>query len=352
MLQSRSTMYGYASTRAKGMRSYLLSKQQMQSIISSKDINSLLSILNQTTYSKSLSKFGGVEVKASLIDYALSDDMAQHMIAVMRLTPNQDKSTMRSIVGRWDLHNIKIALEAKASKRSFDDISSFIIDYGQYNKLKIKEVMNEDSIEHMLQRFIINSNYSDILSQALERYSSTKSVSETINTINALYYKNISKSMSQLSSKGERAARVIRLEIDMRNITTLIKGRALSLDFSNITHILISNGNINQVELKKIYTTSDSIESLISKITLFDLKPALESYKKNKRLLVFEISMRSKIFALAINAITQSVLSLTTVIAYVYLKEIELSVLRAVITGKEYGLDKDELSGLMIWKAE
>ncbi len=332
------------------MMSHLISKQRLQSMVTAKDMSSLLSILNQTNYSKMLSNYGGSNLKDSLIDFALSEDMAKSMASVMRLTPNSDKTILKGIIGRWDLHNIKIVLEAKATNSSYEKISSFIIDYGEHNKLAVKEIMKEDSIEHILQRFMINSNYSSILQEALNTYMKTKKVSDTINKINLLYYKSLSKSMRQLSTNGEIASRIIRLEIDMRNILTLIRGRALSLDYAQIQEAIIENGNLPQEELKKVFTSSDSMESMVSKITIFDLKTALTQYKKNKRIVGFEISMRSSIFKLALKTLTHSVLSLTTVIAYVYLKEIELSVLRAVIKSKEYNLNSDELSELIIWK--
>ncbi len=332
------------------MMSYLISKQKLQSMITAKDMSSLLSILNQTNYSKMISNYGGNNLNNSLIDFALSEDLAKSMASVMRLTPNSDKTILKGIIGRWDLHNIKIAIEAKASNSSYEKISSYVIDYGEHNKLAVKEIMKEDSIEHILQRFMINSKYSSILQEALNTYSKTKKVSDVINKINLLYYKSLSKSMRQLSTNGEVATRIIRLEIDMRNILTLIRGRAVLLDFSQIQEAIIENGNLTDDELKKIFTSSDSMESMISKITLFDLKSALSQYKKTKRIIGFEISMRSSISKLALKILTNSVLSLTTVIAYVYLKEIELSVLRALIKSKEYNLNSDELSELIIWK--
>lgn len=330
--------------------SQLISKQKLQSMVTAKDMQTLLSILNQTNYSKLLSNYGNNDSKDSLIDFALSDDMARSMASVMRLTPNSDKKIMKGIIGRWDLHNIKIVLEAKASNTPYENISSYIVDYGEHNKLAVKEIMKEDSIEHIIQRFMINSKYSNILQEALNTYMKTKNVSDTINKINLLYYKSLSKSMRQLSTNGETASRIIRLEIDMRNILTLIRGRAVNLDYSQIQEAIIENGTLTEDELKKIFTSSDSMESMISKITIFDLKTPLMQYKKNKRIIGFEITMRSFIFKLALKTLTQSVLSLTTVIAYVYLKEIELSVLRAVIKSKKYNLTSEEISELIIWK--
>ncbi|MEM0201311.1 MAG: V-type ATPase subunit, partial [Candidatus Micrarchaeaceae archaeon] len=237
-----------------------------------------------------------------------------------------------------------------SSNSSFDKISSYIIDYGEHNKLSVKEIMKEDSIEHILQRFMINSHYSNILQEALNTYTKTKNISDTINKINLLYYKSLSKSMRQLSTNGEVAARIIRLEIDMKNILSLIRGKALNLEYSQIQEAIIENGTLKEEDLKKLFVSSNSMESMISKINIFDLKTALNQYTKHKRLIGFEISMRSSIFKLALKILTYSVLSLTTVISYVYLKEIELSVLRAIIKSKEYNLDSNELSELIIWK--
>ena len=60
--------------------------------------------------------------------------------------------------------------------------------------------------------------------------------------------------------------------------------------------------------------------------------------------------MRNGIFDSSIRLLRHAVLSFGTIIAYMYMKEIEVYTLRISINSAHYGLSKEDLSRLMIWK--
>ncbi len=323
----------------------------MQGIINAKDSASILSALMQTGYARSLSDFGGLNIKQSLIDFALSRNLAQSMDEVVRLTPHQDKHVLMNIIRRWALHNIELALEAKVSGRKYEDIERYLIDYGQYNHLLIKEVMKEDSVERMLQRLLSNSSQTAILERALSAYSERKNVTDAIAAIEINYHQLLERTMKTLYNRNEATGRIIKMEIGMKNLTTLIRAKSRGIDFDAVSGSLIKGGPKSVSDLKKSYTSADGMESFIQGITEFNLKDALLLYKQNKRLISFEIAMRNSIRNAAMKVLSHSVLSLSSIVAYVYLKDVEVTTLRILIKGKAYGLQKDELAGLIVWKA-
>ncbi len=346
-----STKYAYSNTRVKSMEFFLIKESQMATILSSKDNSTILSTLMQTDYSKSLSDFGGISIKQSLIDFALSKNLAEHIIILLKITPPEDKSIILSIIGRWDLHNLRLAIEAKGRNLPYEQISRYVIDYGEFNHLILKEALKEDNLEKMFQHLSKKSpHYSKLINVAEKSYLANKNIYSAISAMDISYYKLLEKTIALLFDRKERATRILRKEIDSRNILTLILAKSKNKTFNSFQENIISRGYMDLEALRKVYDSSDSIEALSSKITVFDLKGAAALYKKNKRLLSFEVAMKNAIFNMSKKAITQSVLCLTSIISYVYLKEIEVSTLRILIKGKEYGLTKDELSELMIWK--
>ena len=89
---------------------------------------------------------------------------------------------------------------------------------------------------------------------------------------------------------------------------------------------------------------------MVAQIRSFDLRNALEVYRRNGQLLSFEIGMRNGILDSSIRLLRHAVLSFGTIIAYMYMKEIEVYTLRISINSAHYGLSKEDLSRLMIWK--
>ena len=133
--------YGYSSARVKAMQSRLLSKKSIDDITNAKDIDSVVSILFNSEFKHDLEEFGGLEIRSEMIDFALSKNMAKNITKLILIAPATERKIVRSIVGKWALYNIKLAMEAKDKKKYFDSIARYIVDIGRYDSSAIKEAM-------------------------------------------------------------------------------------------------------------------------------------------------------------------------------------------------------------------
>lgn len=350
---SSGKQYAYSTARANAMKSKLLSKKTMQDISNTKEIGQIISMLFEQDYRQEIEEFGGLKIKSDLVDFALSKNLARNILKLIKLTQGKDRQIMQGIAGKWDLYNIRLAIEAKDKRQSFDSIARYVIDSGRYGSEIIKEAMREESMEGMISKLMINSPYRRILAKALETYKSTKNSFETLTALDKEYYSYLANLAVQLGNAGERSgATVVRMEIDMRNILTMIRGKRLELKFSSIAPLMIENGNIKPSALEQIYTSSGSMEEMLSQTKLFDMKEAIEFFKKDsrKQLLTFEIGLRNAIFMKGISSLGHKMLSFGTMLAYIYMKESEVSTIRTLINGKSYGLEKEEIDRLISWR--
>lgn len=345
--------YGYSSARANAMKSKLLDKKTMQEVISAKDIGSIIGVLFERDYRTEIEEFGGLKIKNDLMDFALSKNFAKRITKLVKLSQGKDRTIMQGVVGKWDLYNIRLAIEAKERKKSFDEIARYIIDVGRYNATTIKEAMREDSIEGIISKFMINSPYKRVLSETLETYKKTKSTYEALSAMDREYYAYLARLATTLGSTDRSAATILKMDIDMHNILTLIRAKRLNLKFQAIGSLVISNGNIGIETLEQAYNNSKDISELASQIKLFDLRDAIEFFKKDphKQLITFEIGLKNAILNKGIKSLGPRILSFGTMLAYMYMKDTEVSTLRVLINGKAYGLERDDIARLIGWKA-
>ncbi len=346
-------MYGYSTARVKALEARLLTKATMQSVLGSKDAEGVMALLLQTDYKKDLEAFGGMAMKTEQVDFALSKNLASSVGKLVTITPVNQRNIIRAIVGRWDLHNVKLAMDAKEKGEGFDLISRYVIDYGIYNSQALKEAMREPNVESLLARLLINSPYKGIITEALETYKKTKSGLEAEIVMDKIYYNNLGAVMMKLVDIDPESARVIRMDIDMRNVLLLIRAKRYMMEFAKISQNIINNGTLKPQKLQELYNSSKDIESLVKEVKVFDLGRELDAYRRgNAHLLAFEIGMKNQIFGTSMNLLRHSVLSFGTVLAYSYLKEIEIFTLRIIMNGRRYNLTKEELAGMIIWRAE
>ncbi|MDE1767882.1 MAG: V-type ATPase subunit [Candidatus Micrarchaeota archaeon] len=336
------------------MESRLVSNKTMHEIMNAKDAGTIISILFQGDYKKDLEEFGGLSIKGELIDFALSKNLAKNVSKLVQISPTTERVLIRAIAGKWNLYNVKIAIEAKERKSSYDSIARYIIDYGRYDAAAIKEAMREDTIEGMLNKFMINSPYKDILKDGLEAYKKSKSSPDAVAAIDKSYYKLLGDVIIGLRVVDNSAARIVKMDVDMKNLIYLIKAKRAGIKFSDISGNLISSGNISISELEQMYGSSKDIESMVAQAKLYDLKGAVDIYKESKgrQLLPFEIGIRNSIFKNSVSILNHSILSFGAILAYAYMKEIEIFTLRVIINSKIYGLSKEEANRLIVWKTE
>lgn len=346
--------YGYSSARANAMKSKLIDKKTMAEITNAKDIGTIIQMLFERDYKPEIEEFGGLKIKNDLVDFALSKNLARNMLKLVRVSQGRERQIMQGIAGKWDLYNIRLALEAKSRKQNFESIARYMVDAGKYNSAVIKEAMREDAVEGLLAKLMINSPYRKILSETLESYKKTRSGSEAISVLDKEYYIYLARLAVQLGNLDDRAgAKIIRLEIDMRNILTMIRGKRADLKFPTLLALIIPDGNLAKEALEQAYNNSKDIVEMVSQIPLFDLKDAIEYFKKDehKQLLTFEVGIRNSMLAKGVRSMSYRILSFGTMLAYLYMKETEVATLRILINSKAYGIEKEDIERLIGWKA-
>ncbi len=331
------------------MESKLMDVATMRSIAEAKNTGSVLAILLQTDYGQALTKFGGMEISPAMLDFALSENLAGRLNALARITPKRDLPIIREMISRWDMNDVKRVLEALDRRQPYDSVSRYIIGAGEFPPAVLQQAMSEGGVEGALARLAHNAHYRQALSGALAAYRRTGNVLDALEAIDMAHYAERATVVDKLEKRRDSAAGLIRMDIDMRNIITLLRAKRGGLRFQQVERKLVANGNTQIAQLAKAYAGCDDVASFAAKLEGFDLSGAIGAYRSDGNMITFEISMRNQIFRTSRRLLRQSLLSVGALVDYVYLKQIEMFTLRALVKSKEYGLTQDEVSRLVVW---
>jgi len=343
--------YGYSNTRVKAMESKLVPKDAIERMLSVKETETIGAMMLQTNYKDYIEAFGGTKSMDKLIDFALSKSLGRETNKLIGMAPNGQKRIISAIVAIWDIDNIKFMLGALGTGKRFEDISPYLIDSRYVNAEKIKDAMSTNSVEHAIDRLIKNTPYRDVLKAALGAYRKSKDVTDADSAIDKAYYTRLDSTLKELAKINKESALLIRKRIDMKNILTMMNAKKHGLEFSAITDYLIPSGGVELSRFSRLFQGSKNIEELALKIRAFDLGRALAEYEsgKSKSLLTFEVAMMNEIFRDSFKTIRHSVLSFGTLVAFIYLKEMEVFTLRVIVKGKSYALGDEEIRKMITW---
>ncbi len=344
--------YGYSNTRVKAMESKLIKKEALQRMIASKETSSIIGMLLQTDYKENIEEFGGAKTMDILIDFALSKNLGHETSKLISITPSKNRALIVSIAGMWDVNNIKVIVGAIQTHKSFEDVSRYVIDSNFVSPDTVKECIATNSVESALNKLLAGSMpYSSIVRAGIASYKKSGSLIEFNAVIDKAYYTMLGSTISKLMKADYSAARLIRSRIDMKNALMLLRAKKYNQNFSVVSDYLAPNGGMKSAELEKLYQGSKDLNTLAGSIRGFELKDAIAEYNasKNKPLLIFEIWMMKDIFQEALRVLRHSVLSFGAIVAFFYLKEIEVFTIRILVKGKSYALSDEEIKGMIEW---
>jgi vacuolar-type H+-ATPase subunit C/Vma6 len=343
--------YSYSNARVRAMSSVLVKRGMLLQMLSAKEPSTIASMLLQTRYKPYIEEFGGAAGAEKIVDFALNKSLGRETSKLVFTAPLDQKGLIRAIVGIWDVGNIKLLISAKSEGRSFDDISRYVIDSAYIGYQEMRGAMAEQGVEAALSHISSsNPQYRDIIGAAANSYKKGETALEVNNKIDMAYYSGLAKALFQIAQADDRAASLIRKDIDMRNIMFLIKAKKSGAAVKVIAEHMLPNGSADPERLQEIFSSAKDVESLAAAITEFDMNGAIEAYRKstNKPLILFEMAMRKSIMADSMRLLGHTVMSFGAIVAFFYLKEIEVFNIRILINGKAYSLSEDEIKGMMV----
>ena len=345
-------LYGYANARVKAMESKLVSRGALDEILKTSSIPSVLARLLQTDYKDYIEEFGDVSQRAELVDLALNKSLVVNIEKLVRISPKKSAGIIERMVGVWDIYNIKLILYTKLMNKDFDYLSRYLIETKDFDEPFVKEALAEQDFYATASRLMRIRSYRDEIRAAVDAYKKTQNITEVNAAIDKVFFSELGDVITALKKMSPNAAKLVKMDIEMRNILTLLRAKRANVKPSEIASLMITNGMTQPAQLVKMYEGSSDLKELAGSVKSFDLKQAMGKYQaeKSKQMLLFEISMRNSMFKKAISLLHNTVLSFGVIVGYFYLKEIEVFTLRIYIMGKMHGLTNEEITGMTEWQ--
>ncbi|MGI0100901.1 MAG: V-type ATPase subunit [Candidatus Micrarchaeaceae archaeon] len=346
------SVYGYSSTRVKAMESKLLGSDILGRLAGLEDVPSMVGLLLQTDYKQYIEEFGGMDMKAELADFALSKSLECDVQKLIYVVPKEQKEMTMHIVGRSDAQNIKLVFYAKAEQKDYDYISRYVVESYNIDAGTVKRAIEELTVEDAAALLAVRTPYGIVVNSALNAYRNTHNLTEVNAAIDKGFFRLLEGAIRKLSGISRESASIIRMDMEMRNILTILRAKRYGMSIDKVNDLLIERGITSIEDMLDMFESSSSIGELAMKVSSFDLKDAVSAYESNKwhRMLQFEIAMRNAIFKKAVALLRHSSLSYGVIIGYFYLKEIEVFTLRILINGRSLGLSNEEINRMIAWK--
>lgn len=340
--------YAYVYARIRARMSDILDDRRLRELVDARK-EDCLPLLMDTTYKEKLTKAGLVEVEARSIEKALKEELIDQYLMVIKSTEGITRAVFEEILRRLEVKNLKAVIRAKATNgRTKTTESALLFPVEDFFKRRISRLTEADSLEAVINQ--LENPYRKVLEVALPEYKKSKRILVLENALDEEICGAVWSRIERLKGEDKETVRkIIGTEFDLVNLMTLLRCKAEG----------IAEGEMRKYFLPYVYAfdfDADAVKDSMSAenaSTAIPLMPssaykevltgALSSYEAEGSLIPFEDALWRYFFMTIRNTLRGYPINISTLIGFLYLKEIEIRNLCTIAVCKENEIPADEI---------
>lgn len=328
--------WAYIVARTKVMKSRLLKPEDFRKLLNM-DFNEIIRYLEETEYKKEIDEMGYKYTGPRLLDYALSANLARTYRKLIEVSFGPSKFLIAQYLKRWDVWNVINILRGKIAKVPPEIVEETLVPAGErdiefYRTLIVKDV------EEIVKAFE-GTPYHDALSKI-----GSENMSYVEDELYKIYYRELLK-LNPTDFAMKLFLDFIRMEIDIRNIKTILRLKVEDATLEEIMERVVPGGyELREDEARKV-----------AAMPLDELVKAMEGYWfwrdiefREDDLASTEINFDKIWIQTIAKRASNYPLSILPVLQYIVLKKVEVDNLRILGWGKWHGLPNEEIEKQMV----
>ncbi|WP_346940106.1 V-type ATP synthase subunit C [uncultured Clostridium sp.] len=310
--------FTHAVARLRVMEKRLLDKNRIERLLDSDGPQEVLKVLQETTYGDLINNID------SVYDYEkiLKEELVNLYNTLYKISPVKEIIDIMSL--RYDYHNIKVLLKAKALGK---DLSNILIPIGTIPLETLKNCILSDELKSLDKH----------IQKVITKVENEFEVNSDPQVIDTLLDKYMFEDMFEKARNinVEYITRYVNESIDITNIKTMLRVKKQNKDGRFLEGVLIPGGTIKHNFF--IEGINESLEIFTSKISRTPyskvLHAILEEYMATGSISSLDVLYDNYIMDHAKDAKRVN-FGPEPIIAYIIAKETEIKIIRIIMVGK------------------
>ncbi len=332
--------YAYISARVRVMRRSLIPADEYRKLLNM-EFNEIIRYLEETQYKKEIDelthKYSGVR----LLEYALNMNLCATYNKLVRISSGIPRALVTEYLRKWDVQNIKSIIRGKLFGFPDEEIKESFVGAGEYKYEDLVALLSRDTVEDVINA-LQGTPYHEILKEV-----GTKPLSEIEDELDKLYYTRLLDIRPE-SEDVRYLLEFIRMEVDLKNIKTILRLKVEDGTYDEIMKSIIPGGyQISVDEARKLANMSwDEVMRGLESYWFWDA--ISEKVKEGAPLSILEVYLDKYWCNTVISKSNHYPLSILPVLAYIILKKVETDNLRIIARGKLEGVPKEAIEEQLV----
>lgn len=346
--------YGYVNARVRGMRSRLLDHAALENLIFQPDIPSLIADLEKSPYKEDIIdakvQFSGV----LCIEHALRKNFTRTFRTILEFVKESEaEQYIRIFLHRWDVQNIKTILRGKNIHVTNDEIRDCLVPAGELDEITLTELIKQPDTKAVIDLLATwEIPYAKPLTQSFPEFLEHNDLAVLECALDKFYYTDALETVRNQSYNNKLIADLIRTEIDVVNIKTVLRMVRDRVEKDVAAPFLIRDGKVlddkNLDELLEV-SSLDKVITLLDETPYHFLAGVPEGALAEQKISVYEKKLEKYLIKKGVSAFLLDPLSVASVIGYFWAKYNEVTNIRIISRCKTTDLSEETLKEELVY---
>jgi vacuolar-type H+-ATPase subunit C/Vma6 len=220
----------YLDARLRAMRAQLLSRREVEGILTLPDLSSIAAALRESPYGQHIESTGGEAPEASRIEEALRRNVSQTLGRLLAVSSGDCAEAVRLVLGRWEAQAVKTVLRGIASGASTAEILSSLVPTGLHDEAALEEMCRQADPRALAELMVTwREPWGRPLLRALPSFREPRDLAILESALDRSWFEQASQRLREIRSSspgvdGEDALSLfVSLSADTTNLMTVLK---------------------------------------------------------------------------------------------------------------------------------
>ena len=340
--------FGYSNARIRGMRSRLLRRDFLDTLIEGIDIKRLVQELNETEYGPDLEEALIMGLDAGTVDLALKNNMVRTFRKVHGFLNDEAALLITTLLGRWDVFNIKTVLRAKQMGLGHEEFVDGLLPVGSLGPVDLEALSALPNVRAVVDTIVTwGLPFAGAVREGHAAFLESGQLAELELALDR-YYTEWAASRLKRRGVNVRIARdVLQVQVDISNLVMTFRLQKEDVESIDASRFFLEGGAVVTADLYNELVKMSDIDEVLNRLRGTRYGKVLDDvamlFLEVNSIAVFERALEDLLTRRILGLAKGDPLGVGVAISYLWAKQNEVTNLRIIVKGKAVGMPIDRV---------
>lgn len=335
--------YGYSNARLRGMKSHLLRGDALERLLETTDLHDLIQALLETEYAPDLEEQLIRGRTAAEVSDALKHNRVRTYRKVFGFLNPEAKDICTTLLGRWDVFNIKTILRGKHVGLESGEIQEGLLPVGALSQIDLDGLLIQSDIRGVVDVAVTwGIPQAPAMRDGYQEYQRTGELADFELALDRYYSDWATKRLSRRNNNYAMARRILGMQVDILNLVMVFRAARENLQPDQSQTYFLEGGKTIGLDLYQELGALSDVDEILDKLRGTHFGPVLDDaalhYLETTSVASFERALEDYFTRKVIAVGGTDPLGVGIPISYLWSKDNEVTNLRIIAKSKAIGI--------------